>query len=141
MKAMIGLLFVGGLVLGGIYFFGGYNNLDPEQQAAKARAALKPGMSLMQAVKAAGGSPRIQKMVRFSHTDRGKTYYTSQPGNPVDFDYDKVQKQVKAGELPAGFQLLYNFSLKTAFVAVFDEKGILTDVEDVPTMGNLLQTR
>jgi hypothetical protein len=141
MKAIVILLAVVGLVIGGIYLFGGYRSFDPNQQGEQARAAIKPGMNLTQVVKAAGKNPRYQPINRFERKIGGETVIEEQPGTPVDFNYDRVQQYIRDKQLPAGFILVYRFSERTAFAVHFDEAGKVTDVTDAPTMADLLQTR
>jgi len=45
MKTVIVLIVLLGLVVAGIYFFGGYRTLNPDEQGNNAKKAIKTGMS------------------------------------------------------------------------------------------------
>lgn len=141
MKAIITLLVLGGLVLGGIYMFGGYRDFDPDKQGNEARAAIKPGMSLHQVVLKAGSNPRYQAINRMETKRGGHTVSEVRIGSPVAFDEKKVEQRIKDKMVPEGFVLTYNYSERVAFAVQFDGEGKVTDINDVTTMADLLQTR
>jgi hypothetical protein len=142
MKAIIVLLVLGALALGGVYMFGGYSNFDPEKQAQELRAAIKPGMTFKQVMKVAQGkNPKYSAINRFEHKEGKEVVYEYREGTPVAFDEKKVTQRLRDNEVPHGFVLSYNFSEKTAFAVEFDGDGKVEDIRDLRTMADLLQTR
>jgi hypothetical protein len=138
MKLIIGLLVLGGLALGGMYLFGGYKTLDPTAEGQKAKAAIKTGMTMAQVLSTAGENPKYQG-ISLQKTKFGEETIV---GPPVEFRRERVEKYIKNGEVPQGFNLLYTFSQQVAFSVNFDGSGkVMGPPEDVATMADLLQTR
>lgn len=138
MKAILALLILGGLVLGGVYYFGGYKSFDPTKQGRDAKAAIKPGMTLKQVVDVAGGNPKFQPINTFTRKVGNQTIEEERAGLPVDFKQDRVTQQVKQNALPKGFILNYKYSEQTALDVHFDSTGMVTHVTDAVTIGTLL---
>ena len=138
MKAILTLLILGGLVLGGVYYFGGYKSFDPTKQGRDAKAAIQPGMTLKQVVDIAGGNPKYQPINTFTRKVGNQTIEEKRPGLSVDFKQDRVTQQVNQNALPKGFILNYMYSEQIAFDVHFDASGRVTHVTDAMTMGTLL---
>lgn len=141
MKAIIALLVLGGLVLGGVYMFGGYSDFDPDKQADTARAAVKSGMTLKQVTDVAGKNPKYRPINVFTRKVGKETIEEERPGTPVPFDYDKVAARIKNDEVKNGFILTYTFSERKAFSVHFDSTGTVIDVADERTVSELFESR
>lgn len=141
MKAIIVLIGLGALVLGGVYLFGGYGSFDPDAEGRKAKAAIKPGMTLTQVLATTTATPKYQSISLVPNKGGRGAGTTPRPGPEVDFDEQKVQRYIKNNEIPGGFNLIYRFTEQVAFQVHFDNTGKVEDVEDVTTMADLLQSR
>jgi hypothetical protein len=138
MKAIIVLVVVLGLAITGIYFFGGYRTLNPDEQGNKAKAAITTGTSWTKVLDIAGPDPRYKSISYLVDKDGNKM---PKVGTEVQFDRSKLAGRVKNGEVPAGFLFVYRFSERVAFEVAFDGSGNVEDVRDIPTMADLLHTR
>ena len=138
MKAVIVLVVLLGLVVAGVYFFGGYRTLNPNEQGEKAKAAIKPGMSWTKVLDIAGKNPKYRSMSILKDKDGNES---TKVGIEVEFDRSKLAGRVKNGEVRAGFKFVYRFSEKVAFEVTFDGSGNVDSVEDIMTMADLLHTR
>src|SRR3990172_2617851 len=98
MKAIITLLVLGALAIGGIYYFGGYRTFDPNKQGREAKAAIKPGMSLKEVVKVAGKNPKFQPINAFPVKVGNETVEEERPETPVEFDYERVADSVRRSQ-------------------------------------------
>ncbi len=137
MKAIISLMILAGLIGGGVYYFGGYRDFDPNKQGKAARAAIKPGMTLKQVMDIGGNNPKIQPINTFKHKVGQETVEEERPGLSVPFDHGRTTQQMKGGFLPKGFILNYKYSEQTAFDVYFNGNGVVTAVTDAFTLGTL----
>lgn len=141
MKTIVVIVILGALVLGGVYLFGGYQSFDPNKQGKDARAAITPGMTLQQVLSVAGENPKYQSISIHRKKIGKEIVEDEQVGPPVDFDRAKVEGRIKGGQVPNGFMLQYVFSNSEAFAVRFDPAGKVTEIENVATLADLLQTR
>ncbi|MGD8453348.1 MAG: hypothetical protein PVJ57_16165 [Phycisphaerae bacterium] len=139
-KAMVVILLVAGLIVAGIYLFGGTRSFDPDKQGRQARAAIQPGMSWEQVVKIC--EPKNFRIVQATKqkTFNGETVI-KKPGVPQRYDHALLAGEVDARRMEHGFVFDYNFSHQVAFEVWFDAAGEVTEVNDLATMADLLDTR
>jgi hypothetical protein len=141
MKAIVVLMLVIGLVIAGVYFFGGYQSFDPDQQGKDAKAAIKPGMTWTQVIGVAGENPKLQTISVSKRKVGNRTVEERMLGPKVEFNQKRVANRLAANEYPHGFILCYAFSEQVAFDVAFDGKGVVLDVADAMTIADLLQSR
>lgn len=141
MKAIIILLALIGLGIGGMYYFGGYASFDPDKQGRDAKAAIKPGMTLAQVVAVAGENPKLHTISMYTTKIDGQKVQERKVGPAVSFNKARVAKGVKDGDYPNGFILAYMFSEQVAFGVEFGAAGTVVGVEDVATIADLLDSR
>lgn len=135
MKFLIGLLVLGGIALGAVYFLGGTNQFDPNEQGRKARAAIQPGMSWKKVVEVAGAPKRYQTFI-----PRGEKGLL-QPGASVKFDRASMETELKNNVHKHGYQFNYLFTEAIAFDVVFDPQGNVTHVQNQTTVADLLDQK
>lgn len=140
-KVIVGIMFVVGVVIVGAYYFGGVGSFDPTAQGRKAKAAITPGLTWTQVVSAAGAPRKYQVMQKVKDTMFGQEVETLKPGPVFNFDAVELTRAVNGGDVADGFIFRYMFSSQAAFQVFFDGQGLVLDVEDVPTVANLLDTR
>ena len=141
MKVIVVLMIVLAVVLGIVYLRGGYQSFDPSAQGNKAKAAIKPGMTWKQVVAVAGPRGKYRHIATRVEHIRGQDVKSTVVGPPVDLDPDRVAARLAANQVPEGFLIQYDFSRSVAFAVAFDSAGIVTDVQDVMTMADLLGTK
>lgn len=141
MKAIIVLMLAIGLVIAGVYFFGGYQSFDPDKQGRDAKATIKPGMTWTQVIGIAGENPKLQTISLSKRKVGKRTIEELMIGPKVEFNRAKVSRRLTNGEYPQGFILSYMFSEQVAFAVEFDSKGVVVDVSDETTIADLLQSR
>lgn len=138
MKAVFGLILIIAAIAVGFYFYGGYSTLDPNQQGADAKAAIKPGMKLAEVLDVAEPNEFHQLTVHKKRSG-GEEYEEVTKTSAVPFRRKSVEERAMKGDLPNGFVLPYRFSESIAFEVWFDKDGVVTAVRDLPTMADLLQ--
>jgi hypothetical protein len=138
MKTVIVLVVLLGLAVAGVYFFGGYRTLNPDEQGTNAKAAIKTGMSWTKVLDVAGPTPRYVSRSILKEKDGTETI---KEGTEVEFDRSKLATKVKNGQVPAGFKFIYRFSQRVAFQVTFDSSGNVEEVADIMTEADLLHTR
>jgi hypothetical protein len=141
MKAIVILLGLIGLGVGGMYYFGGYSSFDPDKQGRDAKAAIKPGMTLAQVVAVAGENPKLHTISMYTRKVGGQTFKERKVGPAVTFVQSRVAKGVKDGIYTNGFILSYMFSQQVAFDVLFDNTGLVVELEDAATIADLLDSR
>ncbi|MHC4444575.1 MAG: hypothetical protein ACYTF1_06620 [Planctomycetota bacterium] len=141
MKAIIVLVIIVAVVLGVVYFKGGYVSFDPDKQGELARATIKPGMPLAQVLAVAGENPKYKPIIPFQERRGTQVIVTPQVGLPAAFNKNKVNKWLRNGELPHGFVLAYKYSEQVAFDVTFDKAGVVQNIQDAMTVADLLGTR
>ncbi len=141
MKALVILIVVIVIAIGLVYKFGGYATFDPTAQGREAKAKIQPGMTVKQVVDAAGPNGKLRIISLQKQKIRGQEVVTTVKSPGKEFDADQVVAKIKRKELPNGFTIEYIFSQQSAFEVLFDSSGKVTDVEDVMTMADLLDTR
>jgi hypothetical protein len=140
MKTIIVLVAILGLVVAGVYFFGGYRSFDPTKQGQAARAAITPGMSWNKVVNTAGDPQEYRIMIR--ERGRGKNDPgLVRPGPIGRFTPAGLQQHLANKDLPEGFLFIYRFSNTCAFQVAFDNTGTVTSVADAMTIGDLLNPK
>lgn len=139
MKAMIWILVLAGAGVGIAYF--SFSGFDPTEQGKQARAKITNGMTLKQVNDIAGTNCRYIQINAMKQMIGGKSVETIQPGQPADFDADRVDARIKAGGVPHGFMLRYTFSNQEAFDVEFDSKGLVSGIMDAPKLGDLFQSQ
>jgi len=139
MKFMLGLLLLVGIGWATVYYAGGYGSFDPNKQGQQARAAVSPGMTHTKAFDACGDPHRVQKIRREVEKVGGEEIEIFVPGPPADTTRERINERIANGDFPYGFVIPYRFSQSVAFAIHFDEAGIVTQIEDLATMANLLQ--
>ena len=141
MKVILVLIVLAIIVVGLVYKFGGYGNFDPSAQGREAKAKIQPGTTIKQVVDIAGPNGKFHNISVQKHKVRGEEVVNTVKGPAVDFSADQLTARVKRKELPNGFTIEYMFSQQAAFEVLFDSTGKVTDVEDVKTMADLLDSR
>jgi len=138
MKAILGLIVVlaaGGIIL---YYTAGYSSFDPSKQGRDHRAAITPGATWKQVVDI-NPPKKWRAMIKTKKKVGKEEIETIEPGPQNPFDGDRVAARLADGSLPHGFRFDYVYSGSVAFAVVFDEVGLVTEVQDLVTMGDLLQ--
>lgn len=138
MKVVVVLIVLLGVAIAGIYFFGGYRTMDPDKQGTAAKAAITPGMSWKKVLDVAGENPKYRSI---SLVKEKKGFEHETMGPEVEFNRSRLASRINNGEVPQGFMFVYRYSERVAFAVRFDGNGKVTDVQDVMTMADLLQTR
>jgi len=141
MKAIVALLGVFGLAVGGLYLFGGYRSFDPDKQGRDAKAAITPGMTFNQVLAVAGEKPKLHTISLQTSQVGGRTVTQRRVGPPVAFDKNKVAGGITSGRYANGFMLSYIFSQQVAFNVLFDNVGAVVSIEDTATIADLLDSR
>ncbi|HEY3244679.1 MAG TPA: hypothetical protein VGM03_15165 [Phycisphaerae bacterium] len=132
MKIILVMLVALAVGVGVLYFRGGYATFNPDEQGRKAKSAIAPGMTLAAVVKVA--EPKFWRpMMRET---RNKLTVVK-PGPENKFNINTLNTRIKNNELPDGFVIDYQFSASTAFRVVFDNGGIVDQVEDLATVNDL----
>ncbi len=129
-KAIVGLILVGAIVLGIVYFLGGYGKFDPAKQGQDARAKLKIGMTWQQVIAAAGNPGRYHIYRRVKKTIGGVETEVVEDGGEISFDRTLFENDLKAGNMKEGFRFVWKFASKCAFTVVFDAAGAATSIDD-----------
>jgi hypothetical protein len=137
MKVIIGLLILGVIVLGIVYYVGGTQSFDPTAQGKKARAAISPGMTWQQVIDVAGEPRKYQTIL--PRPRGGMT--TLAPGALVPFDRNSLTNELATNGHQHGFVFPYTFSEATRFLVYFDSKGVVDRVADQMGLADLLDTR
>lgn len=141
-KAFVGLLALGGIVLLGVYWFGGSRSYDPTEAGKQAKAAIKTGMSWQQVIAAAGAEPGKYSVFRkVKKKISGQDVEYVEEGTELNFERKVFEATFNAKEMKEGFQFEYLFSHQAAFSVTFDVAGNVVGVQDEKTMANLLDTR
>jgi hypothetical protein len=141
MKALIGLIVLGGIGIGIVYMVGGYGSLDPTEQGRQAQAAIKTRMTWSQVIAAAGEPKRYQILRMDKKQVGGRDVEMLVEGGPVKFDRSVFESDMKAGNYKEGFNFQYVFSHQAAFKVRFDPSGNVEFVADEKTMADLLDSR
>lgn len=139
-KLLIGLIVLGGLALGVVYFVN-YSGFDPTQAGNKARAAVSVGMTPAQVLSAAGEPGRYRVGMMVKQTVDGQEVDVVKEGPELRFDRALFEQDLKRGAMPHGFRLIYYFSHQAAFSVSFDTGARVVAVENVKTVADLLDSR
>lgn len=134
MKVILGLLVIVGIVLTVVYFQGGVATHDPEKQGQDARKQIKPGMTWQQVFKITGDPKRYQTFIKQGNRPPA-------PGAAVPFDRKTLESEIKNGTHQYGWQVVYQYTAKSAFTVMFDTKGVVDVVQDAMTVADLLDQR
>jgi len=116
-------------VVGAAYYFGGFANLDPSEQAAQFRANVKPGMSWQEVA-------AVKKPKEYVIAD-----FDSRTGEKYAQDYDEMRltSSIEQGKFEDGFYFRYIYSNSDAIQIYFNNQGVATSVDDMVTMKDLLE--
>lgn len=140
-KVGMSIAILGILGVVGLYYFGGYSSFDPTAKGRAAKAAISPGMTWTQVVSAAGEPGKYVMAHKEKHKIAGQDVEEIVWGNPVEFATDLISNDLAAKQLADGFALRYFFGHQVAFDVICDGTGTVTDIVDLKTMADLLQTR
>ena len=99
---------------------------------------ITPGMSWKKVLDVAGENPKYRSI---SLVKEKKGFEHETMGPEVEFNRSRLASRINNGEVPQGFMFVYRYSERVAFAVRFDGNGKVTDVQDVMTMADLLQTR
>lgn len=103
-------------------------SFDPAKYAQEKLASIKPGMSLSQVV-ANMGEP--QEVYRYG-TDQGTD--ANLGFGPFKAEWSQDFLNAYKGRLSSGFFLVYRFTFAGDHHVMFDERGIMMDVEEAPNL-------
>lgn len=140
-KALVGLIVVGGIILAGMYFFGGVAGHDPTALGNAAKAKIKSGMSWEQVCDAAGEPRKYRVFITQKKVVDGEEREFIKEGAELKFVRNLFTGDMKAGTLKDGFVFPYIFSHQAAFDVTFDGGGKVIAVRDAITTADLLGTR
>ena len=141
-KVIIVVLVLAGGALLVAYYAGGIGSFDPTEQGREAKAAISLGMSWTKVIDVAGEPQHYRIFRKVSKKGPGgQDVETIKPGGELKFDRPLVQQDITNKQMPDGFIFEYFFSQQVAFQVWFDGTGLVTAVENVQTMADLLQTR
>lgn len=141
MRVLLVLIVLVVIVVGLVYKFGGYQDFDPTKQGREAKAKIQPGMTVKQVVDIAGSGGKYHYISLRKEKINGKVVETTVKGPAKQLNMDYLADQITKKAVPNGFTLEYVFSQQAAFEVTFDSAGKATDIEDVKTMADLLDTR
>lgn len=141
MKVVIVLLILLGAAIFGVYQWGGYKTLDPDQQAADAKAAITPGTNWQKVVQIAGDPKQYQVIIVEKEDEETGEPLLTKPGPRNKYSHRGLSERIADGGLPNGFIFAYQFSARSAFEVYFDGMGNVIYVQDMATMTDLLQMR
>ncbi len=137
MKVLVGLLLFAGALFALLYYTGMFE-FNPAQQAADARAAVKPGMSWDKVIGAVSPPKEYRIYVKKIKNIAGQQMEVLEPGPSLPFDRENLANRLADGSLPGGFDFTYVFSNSEAFTVHFDENGDVAHVSDSAIMKKLL---
>lgn len=141
MKIVLILALVIGIVGYFVFTSGDFANFDPNQQGRDARAAISDGMSWDEVNSEAGDPQEYRPLQKRSRGTGANKFDTVKAGPEIPFTPNGLADRLSQGSLPHGFVFDYRFSQSVAFRVSFDSEGLVTGVEDLVTMADLLQTR
>ena len=127
MKFMLGLIAVIVIVLILLFKLGLFTGEDPKAAAEALHKSVTPGMTWQQVVD-------IRAPKKFAKLRAESLTGTSAPRK---FDRAMLEDGLADGEYPEGFTFPYTFSAGEAVQVVFDDKGKVIGVEDMPTAKDL----
>lgn len=113
MKVIFGLAAVLIVIGAAIYFFGGFSDLDPEQQAADFTAAVQPGMDWKQVVE-------LQEPKKYF------MYRTEGQSQPEPYTEQVIADGIANGTFANGFCFPYTFTGELQYEVIFDPSGKVT---------------
>lgn len=141
MKALIGLVLVGGLALLIFYKFAGYSSFDPTKDGEARKAKIAPGMSWSQVISAAGEPGQYKTFMKVKARVRGEDVEEVKEGPPMHFKKGLFEQDAAGNSMPEGFVFLYHFSEQSSFSVTFDGTAKVLAVNDNKTMADLLDSR
>ncbi|MCG3136354.1 MAG: hypothetical protein HJJLKODD_00183 [Phycisphaerae bacterium] len=142
MKAFIGLIIFFGIGALLIYKLGGVETFDPEKQYKDMKAALKSGMTWQQVCTTVKEPKKYYLFVREEKWDGEKMIPLGiKAGITRDFNTAALQAQLKSGEAADGFVFEYQFTPDLGIWVEFDGAGALMDVQDIPSVSELVGTK
>lgn len=141
MKVILVLILLVVIGIGVMYKFGGYSSFDPDKQGREAKAKIQPGMTVKQVVDIAGDNGQFHNISLREQKIGGQTVKTTVKGPAKELLPNDLTRRVANKELPNGFTIEYKFSEQVAFEVVFNNTGTVTEIENVRTMADLLDSR
>ena len=131
MKALLVVFVLVCAVVGAVLYFG-LGGFDPMAEAQDVRASIEPGMDWTQVVEI----KRPRKMVVYEPNPESDNYMAETP--PRDFDEATVREAIAEGWYGEGFKFEYNMGNNEAFAVQFDQHGVVTEITELMTFGDLL---
>ncbi len=140
-KVIVGLLVIGAIVLGVVYFKGGVRSFDPGAQGRQAKAAVKTGMTWQQVVDSAGPPLKFSIKWKEKKSGGGLQLAVVKDGPQQRFDRALFENTMAKGLPPEGFRFIYYFTAQEAFSVHFDSAGLVEEIADDKTVADLLDSR
>jgi len=140
MKKLVALLVVVGLGVGVYYAIQSFANFDPDKEGAEVKAKIKPGMTFDEVLAIAGENGKYQGISRQKTRVNNKEVEEIVTGTPVDLRPNNIRNYIKNGNVSEGFNLIYTYSARTAFLVAFDDGGKVISVERERTVGDLFKS-
>jgi len=140
MRIVLALAAIIGIVGYFVFTSGDFANFDPSQQGRDARAAISNGMSWDQVASKACEPQKYRPLQKVSRGAGAKMLELIKVGPENSFTVSGLKDRLAQGSLPNGFAFDYRFSQSVAFRVSFDSEGLVTGIEDLLTMADLLQT-
>jgi len=98
-------------------------------------------MTVQQVVDIAGDGGKFHNITIREQNIAGQMVRSTVKGPAKELLPNDLARRVANKELPNGFTIEYKFSEQVAFEVVFNKAGLVTDVEDVQTIADLLDSR
>ena len=139
MRLVLGLLVVVAVGWVMIYFAGGYSTFDPSEQGRQAKAALRPGMSFVQACDITGDPRKFRIINRKTKRVGDEEIVMMVPAPPVKITRERIETRLAEGSLPWGFLVSFTYSTTVAFTVRYDDTGAVVEVSDDMTLANWME--
>lgn len=124
-----------------IYYAGGLKGFDPSRQGLDAKAKIGPGMKWTAVLDITGAPSKFQPLIAKQQRIGGQDMEFIEVGPGNKFSRENIERRLADKSLPHGFLCTFLFSDTVAFTVKFDGDGLVENVNDAPTMADLLQTR
>ena len=134
MRIVFGSILCFGAIAFLMYTFGGVSSFDPEQQYQDALAAVKPGMTWQQVIKAVKPPKKYRPLEMRVKTVAGTSFESIVPMAQNGFVEESFADKVAGGYLEYGFWFEYMFTAKRGLIVHFDDTGTVTMVQPVESM-------
>ena len=127
------------LAVGGFFLvkFGGIGSFDPTEEGKQAKAAIKTGMTWKQVIDEINDPGNFSLIVRKVEEIDGEKYEMFETTAMNKFKKDRFIKRFDEGAYEWGFVFLYRFSPTVAFQVNFGGDGLVSEVMDSLTIGDV----